>query len=100
MEYSSYDTETRTVTLHQTADYGDDDDMKAIHGEGWIDLLILDAKPKLDLNNLYSSGVVFNHDDGASIGSLTTKTCTTNNMAGGGNHKGRHMVSGFAAAIG
>ena len=33
MEHSSYKMETRTVTLHQTADYDSNDDMKDIEGE-------------------------------------------------------------------
>ena len=92
MEYSSYDMETRSVTLHQTADYGDDDDMKAIHGEGWIDLLILDAKPKLDLGNM-DSGIVFDHGSGASMGSLATRAHMNNNMAGGVNQNGNMAVN-------
>ena len=63
MEHSSYIMETRTVTLHHAADCDcdNDDDMQDIDGKGWIDLLILDAKPKLDLGNL-DSGVVFDHN--------------------------------------
>ena len=72
--------------------------MKDINGKGWIKLSILNAGPKLDLGNL-DSVVIFDHNNGASMGSLATKLYTTNNMAGGGNSKSNHVVSSFTAAI-
>ena len=72
MEHSSYEMGTGMVTLHQFADYDRDDNMRYIEGEDWLDPSILDAKPKLNIGSM-DSGIIFNHDDGASMGLMTTK---------------------------
>ena len=95
MEHSSYKMETGIVTLHQTTDY-DDKDMKDMEGEDWIDLSILDAEMKLDIGNM-DSEVVFDHDNGASMGSLTTRAYMNNNMPGVVDQNGKTVVSGFMA---
>ena len=98
MEHSSYNTETGIVILLQTAYFdNNNNDVKYIKGEDWVDLLVLDAKPKLDLGNM-DSGIIFDHDiNRASISSLTTRVYTNNNMAGGIFQNGSTVVSGFAA---
>ena len=38
MVHSSYDTEKGTVTLHQTSNRNNDDNMQGMVGEDWIDM--------------------------------------------------------------
>ena len=97
MEHSSYEMETRTVTLHQTADYDSDNNMKETTGEDWLDLSILDAEAKPDLVNM-DSGIIFDHDDGASMDSMMTNIYMNNNMAIGTNKNGNTVVNGSLAA--
>ena len=44
--------EAGTITLHQSADYNKDNNMRDIEGEDWLDLSILDAEPKLGIGNM------------------------------------------------
>ena len=88
--------ESGTVTLHQSSDCNSDNDMRDIEGEDWIDLSILDAKPKLDLGNM-DSGIIFDHDDGASMGSIPTRVYMNNNMAVITKKNGNMAVNGFTA---
>ena len=74
--------ETGAVTLHQNTNYDSDDDMKDIEGGDRLDLLILDAEPKLDLRNM-DPGIIFDHDNNASMGLMRTNVYMNNNMAGG-----------------
>ena len=97
MDHSSKETETGTVTLHQTADYNNNNDMEDTEGEDWLDLSILDAKPKLDLSNM-NSDIIFYHNNGSPIGSMTTNVYMNTNMAGGTNQNGNTVANGFAAA--
>ena len=88
--------ETGTVTLHHSSNYDSNDDMRYIKGEDWLDLLILDAKPKLDLGNM-DSGIIFDHDDGASMGSIPTRVYMNNNMAVSTNKNGNTVINGYSA---
>ena len=71
--------------------------MKDMEGEGRINLSILDTKPKLDLSNM-DSGIVFDHDDGSSMGSLTTRAYINNSIAGDVNQNGSTVMNSFADA--
>ena len=71
--------------------------MRDIEGEDRLDLSILDAEPMLNLGNM-DSGIIFDHDKGASMGSITTNVYINNNMAVSINKNVSMVVNGFSAA--
>ena len=82
MEHSSYKMETGVVILHQTSDYHYDNDLKDMVGEDWINMSILDGKVALNIGAM-DSGVIFEHNDEASMDSMNTRAyMIKNNMAG------------------
>ena len=70
--------------------------MRDIEGEDRLDLSILDAEPMLNLGNM-DSGIIFDHDKGASMGSITTNVYINNNMAVSINKNVSMVVNGFSA---
>ena len=83
------------MILHQTSDHDNNDDLKDMLGEDWIDMSILDGKIALDIGAM-DSGLIFNHDNEVSMGSMNTKAyMIKNNMAGTSDKNVRITV--FAA---
>ena len=96
MEHSAYKMETGMVTPHQSSNYHSDNAMRDIEREDCLNLSILDAESKLDLGNM-NSGIIFDHDDGASMGLMTPKVYMNNNMVDSPNKNGDTVVNGFSA---
>ena len=72
MMHSSYKMETGTVTLHQTSNQNNDDDMQDMVGEDWVNMSILESEVILDIGAM-DSGVIFDHNDNISLSSVNTK---------------------------
>ena len=72
MMHSSYEMETGTVTLHQTSNQNNDDDMQDMVGEDWVNMSILESEVILDIGAM-DSGVIFDHNDNISLSSVNTK---------------------------
>ena len=85
------------MILHQTSDHDNNDDLKDMLGEDWIDMSILDGKIALDIGAM-DSGLIFNHDNEVFMGSLNTRAyMIRNKMAGTSDNNDRTTVEGFAA---
>ena len=54
--------QTSKVVLHQTRNFDNDDDVKDMVGEDWIDISILKSTATLDIGAM-DSGVIFGHDN-------------------------------------
>ena len=82
MVHSSYEMETGTVTLHQTSNQDNNNNMQDMVRKDWIDMSILEGEVTLDIS-IMDSGVIFDHDENVSLGSMNTKGyMIKNTMAG------------------
>ena len=90
--------QTSKVVLHQTRNFDNDDDVKDMVGEDWIDISILKSTATLDIGAM-DSGVIFGHDNNdASIWLVNMRVYMKNNTPDSVRYSnGTTTVNGFVA---
>ena len=74
LQYSDYDQKTGVVSISPEcgALAGEDDDLAELRKETWIDMSILELDNAEVTKGVKQAGILFNHDDATSYGSMDT----------------------------